>query len=111
MSVLRLKKHFCIILMLCSVRIFYALVHITCPILYLTGYICPTCGVTRALLALIHLNIQSYLSYQPMALPLAIVVLLAFHLQQMKKPFQTCATVFMVVVLFSNTVLYLHKIT
>ncbi|MCP4714095.1 MAG: DUF2752 domain-containing protein [Deltaproteobacteria bacterium] len=47
-----------------------------CPFHVLTGRQCPGCGMTRALLSLGQLDIQQALRHNPLALPLAIVMLL-----------------------------------
>ena len=52
---------------------------IGCPIRFLLGIPCPTCGVTRALLSLVRLDFTAYLRYNPMAVPLCIVIFMAFH--------------------------------
>ena len=52
---------------------------IGCPIRFFLGIPCPTCGVTRALLSLAHLDFAGYLYYNPMAVPLCAVLLLALH--------------------------------
>ena len=41
--------------------------NITCPIKHMTGVPCPTCGMTRAMLALMRLDIKGYIEYNPMA--------------------------------------------
>ncbi len=47
-----------------------------CPFHVLTGRQCPGCGMTRALLSLGQLDIRQALRHNPLALPLAIVMLL-----------------------------------
>ena len=48
-----------------------------CPFLIFGGIPCPTCGVTRAILALIQLDFKSYFEYNAMAFFLVIAVALA----------------------------------
>lgn len=80
------KKHIHICTTLLGVWITYYLIGVTCPILFFTGQICPTCGSTRAILSLLRGNFKMYVSYQPMAIPLVVAVILCIHLQFMKKP-------------------------
>lgn len=37
-----------------------------CPIRYVTGIPCPGCGLSRAYIALLHLNFREAFSYHPM---------------------------------------------
>lgn len=52
---------------------------IGCPIRFLTGVPCPTCGTTRALLSLARLDLRGYVYYNPLALPVCVVLWLALH--------------------------------
>jgi len=50
-----------------------------CPMVLVTGYPCPGCGLTRALLSLIRLDVRSAIQYNPsiflwIALTLAAIV-------------------------------------
>ncbi|MDY3928495.1 MAG: DUF2752 domain-containing protein [Clostridia bacterium] len=58
---------------------------IKCPFYTLFNIKCPTCGVTRALICILTLNIKGYISYNAMALPLIICVLLEIHKSFLKK--------------------------
>jgi hypothetical protein len=57
----------------------------TCIIRTITHYPCPTCGVTRAMLSLLNGNIEKYLYYNAMALPLFISVSIFFVSHFLKK--------------------------
>ena len=61
-----------------AVLLFYVAVlyafGITCPIYALTGFKCPTCGVTRAMMSLFRLDFHSYASYNPLAAPILLAV-------------------------------------
>lgn len=65
---------------------FYAamqLVGITCPIRFLTGISCAGCGMSRAWLALLRLDISSAFAYHPLfwlPVPGAAVLLLRRHI-------------------------------
>ena len=96
-------------LALLSVWILYYLMGIPCLFLAVTGKRCPTCGSTRAMLSLLHGDFKLYASYQPMAIPLAIAVVLCIHLQWMRKPLRQVSSILAGAILFLNTALYLLK--
>ncbi len=78
----RVKKH---ILLISLLLIFTTYCYIFgCPFRNIVGIPCPTCGVTHALVALVHLDFRAYIQYNFMAVPLAIAVLIAFHLNLFK---------------------------
>ncbi|URZ17536.1 DUF2752 domain-containing protein [Clostridium felsineum] len=45
---------------------FFSLVGIGCPIKFLTGISCPGCGMTRAWIRLLHLDIKGAFYYHPL---------------------------------------------
>lgn len=47
---------------------------IGCPFQYVFLIPCPTCGVTRALIALLSADFAGYVAYNVMAIPLCIAV-------------------------------------
>lgn len=59
------------------------LMGITCPILFMTGVSCAGCGMSRAWLALLRLDISSAFAYHPLfwlPVPGAAVLLLRRHI-------------------------------
>lgn len=52
-----------------------------CPIRYVTGIPCPGCGLSRAYIALLHLNIREAFSYHPMfwAIPVLVLACLRYE--------------------------------
>ncbi|MBC8576336.1 DUF2752 domain-containing protein [Oscillospiraceae bacterium BX1] len=78
--------------------------------LFFTGQICPTCGSTRAILSLLRGNFKMYVSYQPMAIPLVIAVVLCIHLQFIKKPLKEISAAIVGATLFLNTVFYILRL-
>ncbi len=59
---------------------------VTCPFKMIFKIPCPTCGVTRALLALLRGDIASYMKFNPMALPLFVSVAVMLNSDVFKKP-------------------------
>ena len=51
---------------------------ITCPIKFITGISCAGCGMSRAWMAFLHLDIAKAFSYHPLCwlVPIAIIILL-----------------------------------
>lgn len=89
---------------------------IGCPIRYATGIPCPTCGSTRAIIALFKLDIMASLRYHPFVVPIIIAVFLGLHsntnIVKHKKAAETyiisTAAITMVIYifrLFTNTIL------
>lgn len=56
-----------------------AVVGLPCPILYLTGISCAGCGMTRAWIALLHLDLRTAYFYHPLFwIPVVAVVIMLF---------------------------------
>lgn len=53
----------------------FAIAGIPCVIYYITGVPCPACGMTRAMVAILKGDLQSYMEYNLMALPVALAFL------------------------------------
>ncbi len=70
---------------------------ITCPIKYLTGISCPGCGMTRAWIAFLHLDISKALQYHPLFfLPPLFVVTVIFRNKVNKKIYSILIFTFIV---------------
>jgi|GEM_PF-359719 hypothetical protein len=67
---------------------------IGCPLRFLTGIPCPGCGMTRAWLAILHLDVAGAAAWHPLfwALPLIGVLYLARHRLGTRR-FNTCVGV------------------
>ena len=85
-----------------------AYLNIGCPFLRLTGLPCPTCGVTRAMIAIVSGNIYDYCRYQPLALPLVVSVLLMLHISRFRR--KGAVVVFSVGTAVVNLIVYFHRI-
>lgn len=48
----------------------------TCPVVMLTGFPCPGCGLTRAGMALLHFRFAEAFHIHPMIYPIAVLVLI-----------------------------------
>lgn len=70
----------------------------------------PRAATTRAMLALLQLDLKMYLYYQPTAVPLTIAVVLCIHLRHLKKPFKGIAAALAGVMLLANTAVYFAKV-
>ena len=62
------------------------LAKIHCPFRAITGVPCPTCGFTRALLALLRGDLMGSLRLHPMLIPVVVSVLLFLHAGPLKLP-------------------------
>lgn len=104
-----IKKHIIFITILLIVWVAYGLCGVSCPIKYVFGVSCPTCGVTRALVALLRGDFVGYLSYNPMALFLLSDVWVAIHVKVFKK-FRAIMWFYLVVTLTLNMVIYFVRV-
>lgn len=93
-------------MIICLFVIFLSVLDIKCPIYYVSGIRCPTCGVTRAMISLFSLDFNSYISYHPLALELSASVWLMLHIKLFKE--KKYIYFFVLVTLFFNTLLYLN---
>jgi hypothetical protein len=64
-------------------------VGIGCPIKYITGISCPGCGMTRAYLSVLRLDMMSAFEYHPLwfCVPVVAFLLLLFKLKGRKREF------------------------
>ena len=74
-----LKKHLPVFLGIGAYFLICRLLQTTCLIKKVIGFDCPTCGMTRAVISLLHADVDGYLYYNPMALPMFISVWLFIH--------------------------------
>ncbi len=72
-------EHLIIIIVASLYIIFINISGIGCPIAAVIGKPCPTCGITRAIVSLISMDLKAYMSYNPMAIPMCIALILGVH--------------------------------
>lgn len=82
---------------------------ITCPIRALSGYPCPACGMSRALISLFFLDFSGYAYYNLMALPVVLGVLVAIHFGR-KKEMRAFTEVYLVIVAIINIAYYVVRL-
>lgn len=66
----------------CGVAVYALIMELTgigCPIRWLTGVPCPSCGLTRATLALLRLRPQEAFAWHPMVFLIYPYLFLLFH--------------------------------
>lgn len=102
-----IKRHIVFVSAICLFILLLKLLNITCPILFLFGIPCPTCGVSRALLSLLNTDFDLYFYYHPLALPLLFAVLSIIHLRQFKR--KKVAFTLAMSVLTLNLILYVLR--
>ena len=86
----------------------FIIFEITCPIKHITGVPCPTCGMTRAMLALIELDIKGYMEYNPMSIFMFTAVFLFLHRDFLKK--KKWIEWYMTIVLLVNSIVYISQL-
>ena len=82
-------------------------VRFVCPFVLLLDFPCPTCGMTRALWSVLCLDLEGYIHYNAMALPVGAVVWLFIN-----RPYIKCTQAVNAVaytVLSANCIYYLLR--
>ena len=104
-----LKRHIVCALTICLFAFVLFFFDVTCPILYLFHLPCPTCGVSRALVAFFTFKFNDYFHYQPFAIPLIICVMLTVHSKFFKHKIAVFS--FIILVLIMNLIFYFLRFT
>ena len=105
----KFKKEFIIVLSFISLYAIFRLLGITCLIYKITDIPCPACNMARALVALIKGDFDTYVSYNIMALPVAIVFLVGLFenvLGRYKGIVRFCCAVILII----NLLYYLSRL-
>ena len=81
-----------------------------CPGKRFLGVICPTCGMSRALISLLRLDVGGYFHYNAMALPMAAVLLLGmFYSKISDKLMKRISLLMIILVCAVNLVYYIGR--
>ena len=102
-----LKIHAPLFVLLAFLFVLFCSLEITCPILFLLGVPCPTCGCTRALACLLFGDLRGYIEYHPLALFLLLAAILMLHQRFFPKK---ALYVFVFSVLAVNAVFYVYRL-
>ncbi len=85
-----------------------ALTDFSCPLFRILKIPCPTCGVTRAMFALLRLDLTAYVHYQPLALPLCVAVWLMLNVDLWKH--KRAAAGFAIAVAAVNVFFWIYRL-
>lgn len=94
-----------------GVAFYYALMYlfnITCPIAAIVRHPCPTCGMSRAILALFTDGITAYVNYNALAVPCLLAVWLLIHSKIFKH--KKIPTAIGIIVFIINMIYYICRI-
>ena len=61
-----LKDRLLLMLYIAGIYMLYSLLHIGCPLRFISGIPCPGCGMTRAYHSLLHLDFNQAFYYHPL---------------------------------------------
>ena len=81
---------------------------VICPIKRFLGVPCPTCGVSRALFALLRLNFTEYVTYNVMAPFLIAALILLVNIELFKKKRTVYAVAYVILIL--NSIYYVVRL-
>ena len=104
-----LVSHAKYVVVLLAVFAVYILTGCGCPIYKYLGVRCPTCGVTRALVAFLSGDFEQYFSMNPFAIPLVIAVVVGFHLSAMPIIWKKRGILYIATTAVSNLCWYLYS--
>lgn len=81
-----------------------------CPVKHFLGVECPTCGMSRALISLIHFDFGGYIHYNAMALPVSAVLLLGlFYSKISDRILKRISLSIIILVCAANLVYYIGR--
>lgn len=100
------------VIVLSVIAVYYIIMNaldITCPIRALSGYPCPACGMSRAIISLFFLDFTGYAYYNVMAVPVVLGILVAIHFGK-KKEMRTFTEVYLIAVAIINIAYYIVRL-
>jgi Protein of unknown function (DUF2752). len=97
LRLVRERIHLCICIFI--IYLFLSLLHIGCPIKFVTGISCPGCGMTRAVLSALRLNFKEAFHYHPLFF-MTPVMLFLFLFEEAIKPIYYKIAWFIIILLF-----------
>lgn len=103
-----IKKHIGIFAVIVIYYTVAAFLKTTCLIKYVTGYNCPACGMTRAMLSLLKGDWYGYLSHNAMALPVVLALLIIVH-NRFKRKLRFFVQILCVVILIMNMIYFIFR--
>ena len=85
------------------------LLHLPCPILWITGISCPGCGITRACLSLLRLDVAAALYYNPSVFAVILAaILLVFSEKKKTKNTTLFVTACFMIAVYLYRMLFSH---
>ena len=94
-----IKKHSFTLFLTLFILLVYFVFYITgigCPIKFITGISCAGCGITRAFIHVLRLDLKGAFLYHPLwfTVPITLVLLVFFYAKKMKKAYTATLYVF-----------------
>ena len=93
----QIKKYLYLIISAGLLCLFLYLTNIGCPIKFITGISCPGCGMTRALLSLLRLDVKSAVYYHPLVFVMPVIVIIILLRNKLGRRLFKIFTVFFIV--------------
>lgn len=84
--------------------------HFGCFFRLISEIPCPTCGMTRAFFNLFQLNVNGYIYYNIMAIPVAIAVVLLIHYHIINKKIRGYFLIISSLILLINLIYYCYRL-
>ena len=105
-----IKKHTIIFSLIAGLVLTYYLLGITCPFLLIFKIPCPTCGMTRSLISLLHLDFKSYSYWNIFTVPVIISCIILIHSNRIKAPYKHSFISISLLILFANFTYYIYRL-
>lgn len=99
----KIKKSLIFVLSIAILVVFYYLVG--CPIRWMTGVSCPSCGMTRAAMALLKFDFTAAFNYHPLVFLLPIVAIVYCFRKHLSKRTQSIFFVLCIVLMLTVYIL------